>query len=105
MKHNYKGMIYTSTCTGLFWLSRAEFTHFKKLRVSEDLQMQSFASYILVAQLFRSNSSYSWRLNFTYIFNFILDRNATLDRKDHFARDFNIWDANKDGFIDLQEVI
>ncbi|XP_078364987.1 transmembrane prolyl 4-hydroxylase-like isoform X2 [Oculina patagonica] len=32
------------------------------------------------------------------------DRNATLDRKDHFARDFNIWDANKDGFIDLQEI-
>lgn len=33
-----------------------------------------------------------------------LDSNATLDRKDQFARDFNAWDANKDGVINIQEV-
>jgi len=33
-----------------------------------------------------------------------LDRNTTLDFRDDFAQDFNIWDANKDGRIDILEV-
>ncbi|KAJ7360407.1 prolyl 4-hydroxylase [Desmophyllum pertusum] len=32
------------------------------------------------------------------------DSNATLDQKYYFARDFNVWDSNKDGVIDIQEI-
>ncbi|XP_078363892.1 transmembrane prolyl 4-hydroxylase-like [Oculina patagonica] len=32
------------------------------------------------------------------------DSNATLDQKYYFARDFNAWDANKDGIIDIPEI-
>lgn len=35
---------------------------------------------------------------------FFKDSNATLDFRDDFARDFSLWDTNKDGVIDIPEV-